>query len=73
MKQIVLFLALMGAVFAFPKNLKLDPLPNDGTNWAVLVAGMLILLYDRNFLGSSGYDNYRHQSDICHAYQVNWT
>ena len=27
-------------------------------NWAVLVAG------------SSGYYNYRHQTDICHAYQI---
>ncbi|KAL4341887.1 hypothetical protein GQ457_08G027170 [Hibiscus cannabinus] len=29
-----------------------------GTRWAVLVAG------------SAGYDNYRHQADVCHAYQV---
>jgi len=29
-----------------------------GQNWAVLVAG------------SDGYYNYRHQSDICHAYQI---
>ena len=27
-------------------------------NWAVLVAG------------STGYDNYRHQSDVCHSYQI---
>lgn len=27
-------------------------------NWAVLVAG------------SNGYYNYRHQADVCHAYQV---
>ncbi|XP_057524187.1 vacuolar-processing enzyme gamma-isozyme-like [Amaranthus tricolor] len=31
---------------------------DEGTNWAVLVAG------------SRGYGNYRHQSDICHAYQI---
>ncbi|KAK6911184.1 Peptidase C13, legumain [Dillenia turbinata] len=31
--------------------------PN-GTRWAVLVAG------------SSGYGNYRHQADVCHAYQI---
>ncbi|CAH8274537.1 unnamed protein product [Arabidopsis lyrata] len=31
---------------------------NAGTRWAVLVAG------------SSGYWNYRHQADICHAYQL---
>ncbi|KAL9255298.1 Vacuolar-processing enzyme-like protein [Drosera capensis] len=30
----------------------------EGTKWAVLVAG------------SKGYENYRHQADICHAYQV---
>ncbi|CAH8328827.1 unnamed protein product [Eruca vesicaria subsp. sativa] len=30
----------------------------EGTRWAVLVAG------------SKNYDNYRHQADICHAYQV---
>ena len=29
-----------------------------GQNWAVLVAG------------SNGYDNYRHQSDVCHSYQI---
>ncbi|OVA08482.1 Peptidase C13 [Macleaya cordata] len=29
-----------------------------GTRWAVLIAG------------SSGYDNYRHQADVCHAYQI---
>ncbi|PKA66658.1 Vacuolar-processing enzyme [Apostasia shenzhenica] len=29
-----------------------------GTKWAVLIAG------------SSGYGNYRHQADVCHAYQV---
>lgn len=27
-------------------------------NWALLIAG------------SAGYDNYRHQADICHAYQI---
>ncbi|CAD5189603.1 unnamed protein product [Musa acuminata subsp. malaccensis] len=32
-----------------------DPL---GTRWAVLIAG------------SNGYYNYRHQADVCHAYQV---
>ncbi|XP_039158995.1 vacuolar-processing enzyme [Eucalyptus grandis] len=29
-----------------------------GTRWAVLVAG------------SSGYQNFRHQADVCHAYQI---
>ncbi|KAL4307798.1 hypothetical protein AHAS_Ahas16G0314300 [Arachis hypogaea] len=31
---------------------------NEGTKWAVLLAG------------SNGYWNYRHQADICHAYQL---
>ncbi|PON87668.1 Peptidase C13, legumain [Trema orientale] len=37
-----------------------DPNSNhkNGTRWAVLVAG------------SNYYDNYRHQADVCHAYQV---
>jgi len=30
----------------------------ESANWGVLVAG------------SSGYYNYRHQADVCHAYQV---
>ncbi len=29
-----------------------------GQNWSVLVAG------------SNGWYNYRHQSDVCHAYQI---
>ncbi|XP_057504134.1 vacuolar-processing enzyme-like [Actinidia eriantha] len=29
-----------------------------GTKWAVLIAG------------SRGYENYRHQADVCHAYQI---
>ena len=35
-----------------------NEIPNDGKLWVVLVAG------------SSGYYNYRHQADVCHAYQV---
>ncbi|MCL7044124.1 hypothetical protein MKW94_027055, partial [Papaver nudicaule] len=31
---------------------------SQGTRWAVLLAG------------SNGYSNYRHQADVCHAYQV---
>ncbi|GAB4854406.1 hypothetical protein Ancab_022992 [Ancistrocladus abbreviatus] len=29
-----------------------------GTKWAVLVSG------------STGYENYRHQANVCHAYQI---
>ncbi|XP_071685915.1 vacuolar-processing enzyme beta-isozyme-like [Rutidosis leptorrhynchoides] len=35
-----------------------DQSPSNSTKWAVLVAG------------SSGYYNYRHQADVCHAYQI---
>ncbi|KAM6562827.1 hypothetical protein CsatB_022825 [Cannabis sativa] len=35
-----------------------DHPPNSGTRWAVLVAG------------SSGWQNYRHQANVCHAYQI---
>merc|ERR1719456_2162835 len=34
------------------------PPPAHKANWAVIVAG------------SSGYGNYRHQADACHAYQI---
>ncbi|KAJ8448862.1 hypothetical protein Cgig2_011483 [Carnegiea gigantea] len=40
---------------AFPRTFDGD---SDGKKWAVLIAG------------SSGYWNYRHQADVCHAYQV---
>jgi len=36
----------------------LAPVPPGGKLWVLLVAG------------SSGYMNYRHQADVCHAYQV---
>ena len=36
----------------------LAPVPSGGKLWVLLVAG------------SSGYMNYRHQADVCHAYQV---
>ncbi|KAJ0609584.1 putative legumain protein [Helianthus annuus] len=35
-----------------------NELQGNGITWAVLVAG------------SSGYENYRHQADVCHAYQI---
>ncbi|KAG0554834.1 hypothetical protein KC19_12G123300 [Ceratodon purpureus] len=35
-----------------------DDKGEQGTRWAVLIAG------------SSGYWNYRHQADVCHAYQI---
>jgi len=36
----------------------IPPAPKDGDLWVVLVAG------------SNGWGNYRHQADVCHAYQV---
>nr|ACJ85695.1 unknown [Medicago truncatula] len=67
---LLLLLTLDGLV-ARPNHLEWDPvirLPGEvvddaevdevGTRWAVLVAG------------SSGYGNYRHQADVCHAYQL---
>ena len=35
-----------------------NEIPNGGKIWVVLVAG------------SNGYWNYRHQADVCHAYQI---
>lgn len=35
-----------------------DEPQGNGTTWAVLVAG------------SNGFENYRHQADVCHAYQI---
>lgn len=45
---------------SFGLELKQDlhDLPEGGQLWALLVAG------------SKGFMNYRHQADICHAYQV---
>ncbi|XP_055819476.1 legumain [Solanum dulcamara] len=71
----VMLLVMVGAISFEPKRLGRahrlwDPLirsPVDrdddetesgGVRWAVLVAG------------SSGYGNYRHQADVCHAYQI---
>lgn len=58
-RSIILALAI-----ALTNTLPLDnlsPLPeleNGGVHWAVIVAG------------SNGWYNYRHQADICHAYQI---
>ncbi len=47
------------AILALTANcFKLPGFEGEETHWAVLVAG------------SSGIENYRHQSDICHAYQI---
>ncbi|GAQ89237.1 vacuolar-processing enzyme precursor [Klebsormidium nitens] len=41
-----------------PSQVKPEEVQEEGTHWALLIAG------------SSGYGNYRHQADVCHAYQV---
>ena len=53
-------LCLLAVALAIPKSFEtLTPKnENGGVNWAVLVAG------------SNTYSNYRHQADVCHAYQV---
>nr|CAB3263422.1 legumain-like [Phallusia mammillata] len=65
MKQFVLFVALFcvsvcsgNFVMQFEKFYEPKDNGFDGKIWVVLVAG------------SNGYYNYRHQADICHAYQV---
>ncbi|TXG51095.1 hypothetical protein EZV62_023619 [Acer yangbiense] len=69
----LLFLVLFGAtrgarfnqrdsIIRLPPEIQVAEEEEDGaeagTRWAVLVAG------------SSGYGNYRHQADVCHAYQL---
>ena len=49
--------------YAFTLFLAISGLANassndQGVNWILLVAG------------SSGFENYRHQADVCHAYQI---
>lgn len=59
MKVAGVFLLVLGTAFAIPSHLfpRQDP-ASDVKHWALLVAG------------SNGWYNYRHQADICHAYQV---
>jgi len=51
-------IGLFATVGAFFINDLPNEIPNGGKLWVVLVAG------------SRGYFNYRHQADVCHAYQV---
>ncbi|KAJ6317155.1 hypothetical protein OIU76_012832 [Salix suchowensis] len=41
-----------------PSSIRKDSTAAEEKQWAVLVAG------------SAGYENYRHQADVCHAYQI---
>ncbi|KAI4369722.1 hypothetical protein MLD38_018136 [Melastoma candidum] len=63
--NVLSFLILATAMAAAPSDGRLQPeavtrahVAAKGTKWAVLVAG------------SSGYENFRHQADVCHAYQI---
>ncbi|XP_014240446.1 legumain-like [Cimex lectularius] len=58
MKNSVLFLFFLFVVHLSLSHKIHNAFPNGGKAWALLVAG------------SSGFDNYRHQADICHAYQI---
>ncbi|OWF50347.1 legumain-like [Mizuhopecten yessoensis] len=49
---------LVSVTFALPSDFKLPKLKEAGTQWALLVAG------------SNGWGNYRHQADVCHAYNI---
>lgn len=50
--------AVVTLINGLPQNFDLPKLKDDGVHWAFLVAG------------SNGWMNYRHQADVCHAYQV---
>jgi len=57
MKGMLLFAVLLHAAVGLSVN-DLPDTPEDGELWVLLVAG------------SNGWFNYRHQADICHAYQI---
>eukprot|EP00951_Prasinocladus_malaysianus_P033929 scaffold339133_cov43-Prasinocladus_malaysianus.AAC.1 len=60
--QLLFFLAIFATAYGFrPQGIELPVRSGndtDGKHWALLVAG------------SAGFGNYRHQADICHAYQI---
>jgi glycosylphosphatidylinositol transamidase (GPIT) subunit GPI8 len=59
MKVFILTLCLASAALgAVLKPSDIPAVPEGGKLWVVLAAG------------SDGWYNYRHQSDVCHAYQV---
>ncbi|KAL5009302.1 hypothetical protein ScPMuIL_014883 [Solemya velum] len=55
--KLIILCSLLSAVIAIPAEL-FEPLEAGGKHWALIVAG------------SNTWDNYRHQADICHAYQI---
>ncbi|XP_041070235.1 legumain [Carcharodon carcharias] len=58
MHYLVLGLLVLNHFLANVNTVPLEELENGGKHWVVLVAG------------SNGWYNYRHQADICHAYQI---
>ncbi|KAH3845222.1 hypothetical protein DPMN_087497 [Dreissena polymorpha] len=59
MVRALALLCLCGVGLALPRNVfEFEQPKNGGQTWALLVAG------------SNGYYNYRHQADVCHAYQI---
>ncbi|XP_072348465.1 legumain isoform X1 [Scyliorhinus torazame] len=58
MKYLALGLLVLNHFLANGDTIPLEELENGGKHWVVLVAG------------SNGWYNYRHQADICHAYQI---
>eukprot|EP00252_Welwitschia_mirabilis_P005158 TRINITY_DN1560_c0_g1_i1.p1 TRINITY_DN1560_c0_g1~~TRINITY_DN1560_c0_g1_i1.p1 ORF type:complete len:492 (+),score=93.14 TRINITY_DN1560_c0_g1_i1:150-1625(+) len=46
------------SLLKMPSEKSVETEEGNGTKWAILIAG------------SSGYWNYRHQADVCHAYQI---
>ena len=55
---IFLCVATLSKAFMIPNDFAKDVPDNGGKIWVVLVAG------------SNEYFNYRHQADVCHAYQI---
>ncbi|GJW23791.1 uncharacterized mitochondrial protein-like protein [Tanacetum coccineum] len=51
-------LSLLLLILTTPSLIGARKFQEDGINWALLVAG------------SNEYENYRHQADVCHAYQI---
>nr|CDJ26729.1 legumain-like cysteine peptidase protein [Tityus serrulatus] len=61
MTRLLLFILFVKVVFCLnPEQIRsvTTSIPEGGKLWAVIVAG------------SNTWDNYRHQADVCHAYQV---
>ncbi|XP_067848035.1 legumain [Heptranchias perlo] len=58
MKYLTIGFLVLNHFLVKVNTVPLEELENGGKHWVVLVAG------------SSGWYNYRHQADVCHAYQI---